>query len=232
MAYILDIAVILIFALAVFIGHKRGFIKTFSGVLAFAAALVVVMLLKAPVANLVYEKAVEPPLVEAIGNTTDNFQQSAVDYYNELPQIIKNLLVQTGVTDGESFFSAMPADGPAPVLRPVLLPLVEMVTALVLFLLAYIAAGILLRMLDLVAKLPLLKQINKSLGFVAGVLSGALWVLLAVSILQLIASFGSADSLINMTTVDNTLLIKWLVSFNPLAYMPRVDSFILPEDAA
>lgn len=228
MAYILDIAIVLIFALVVFAGHKRGFIKTLSGVLALAAALAVTILLKGPVATLVYDNTVEPAITEAVAAETQDLAQGAAELYEKLPDVVKNLLVQTGVTDGESFLAAMPASGPAQVLRPVLLPLIELLVALALFLLTYVLAKILLRVMNLVAKLPLLKQLNRSLGLVAGILSGILWVLLAVGVLQAVAAFGNADSLITLPLLEKTILIKWLAGFNPLAYIPQTEFFVLP----
>lgn len=227
MAYIIDGVVILIFLLAIVIGSKRGFIKTMSGVLSFAAALVVAMLLKGAVAELVYNLAVEPPLLASleeqlagVGTEIQNLENA----FNSLPGLVKNLLVQVGVQDVDSLTQTMKlgADGSlaqsiADVVRSVVMPVLEAVCMLVLFILAHIVASLLLRVLDVLAKLPLLKQVNKSLGAVAGIISGVLWVLLAVSVVQIVAALGSADSAINMAVLNDTILTNWLVSVNPLS---------------
>lgn len=227
MAYIIDGVVILIFLLSIIIGARRGFIKTLSGVVAFVAALAVALLLKDAVAGFVYNTMVEPPILSnleeqlgADGTTVQNMEKA----YDTLPDLVKNLLAQVGVQDVNDLTQTMKvgAEGSlvqsvADVVRSVVLPVLQAVFSLVLFILAHIAAGLLLRVLDVVAKLPLLKQVNKSLGAVAGVFSGVLWVLFAVSVIQIVAALGKADSVINMQVLNDTLLTNWLVGVNPLA---------------
>ena len=65
-----------------------------------------------------------------------------------------------------------------------------------------------LGLLDLVAKLPILKQLNKILGLIAGVATGALWVIFAARILYLLAWMGIGEWL-TPAILDDT----WLVSF-------------------
>ena len=229
MKYLLDAVVILIFLLAIIIGHKRGFIKTVTGIVAFIAALAVAALLNGTVAALVYNNVIEPPLIETVEQQTAQAQGSAAEQldsvYESLPTITKNLLTQAGIANGDDFTQNIPilssstsiAQSVASVVRSVLLPLLQAVCSLVLFVLAYILANILLRALNIIAKLPLLKQLNKSLGLIAGVLSGALWAMLAVTVLQIVAAFGAADSAINLSVLGDTVVVNWLSSINPLS---------------
>lgn len=241
MAYIIDGVVILIFLLAVLIGSKRGFIKTMSGVLAFVAALAVALLLNGAVAELVYNVAVEPPILSAleeqlsgVGTTVQNMEKA----FDSLPVLVKNLLTQVGITDVDTLAQNMTvgaegslAQGIADVVRSVVVPVLEGICTLVLFILAHIVASLLLRVLDIVAKLPLLKQVNKSLGAVAGILSGVLWVLFAVSVVQVVAAFGTADSAINITVLNDTILTSWLVGINPLGAALR-EAMVLTIECA
>lgn len=229
MKYLLDAVVILIFLLAVIIGHKRGFIKTVAGIVAFIAAIAVAALLNGPVAEMVYDNVIEPPLIETVEQQTAQAQGSAAEQldsvYQSLPTITKNLLAQAGIANGDDLMQNMPilssstpvAQSVASVVRTVLLPLLQAVCSLILFVLAYILASILLRVLNVVAKLPVLKQLNKSLGLIAGILSGALWAMFAVTVLQIIAAIGAADSMINLNVLADTVLVDWLSSINPLS---------------
>ena len=226
MNYILDGVMILIFLLSVLIGSKRGFIKTLSGVIAFAAALAVAMLLSGPVSAFLYDTLVAPSILSTMEEQLTGVStaaQSVSDALASLPPLVQNLLAQSGVTDADTLMSSMSvgADGSlvqsiADVVRTAVLPLVEAICSLLLFLITRIVAGILLRGVDLVAKLPLLKQVNKALGAVAGVVSGVLWVLFAVSVVQVAAALGTADSTINTAVLGDTLLTNWLVTVNPL----------------
>ena len=227
MKYLLDAVVILIFLLCVFIGRKRGFIKTVAGIVAFLAALAVSMLLSGPVAGLVYDKAVEPSIVETVDTKLEETKGTAIEHldnaYQSLPNMVKNLLAQAGVTDVNGLSDRLPTDGAETighsvnaVVEPLLLPLIKALCSLVLFFIAYIAASIVLRVLNIIAKLPLLKQLNKTLGLVGGIVSGALWALLAVTVIQVIAATGSADSTITLQTVSETVVVNWVAGINPL----------------
>ena len=227
MKYLLDTVVILIFLLCVFIGRKRGFIKTVAGIVAFLAALAVSMLLSGPVAGLVYDKAVEPSIVETVDTKLEETKGTAIEQldnaYQSLPNMVKNLLAQAGVTDVNGLSDRLPTDGAETighsvnaVVEPLLLPLIKALCSLVLFFVAYIAASIVLRVLNIIAKLPLLKQLNKTLGLVGGIVSGALWALLAVTVIQVIAATGSADSTITLQTVSETVVVNWVAGINPL----------------
>ena len=227
MKYLLDAVVILIFLLCVFIGHKRGFIKTVAGIVAFLAALAVSTLLSGPVAGLVYDKAVEPTVIETVETQYEQVKGTEIEKlnnaYESLPTMVKNLLAQTGITDVDALTQKMPtgvdtsvSESVNAVVEPLLLPLIKALCSLVLFFIAYIAASIVLRVLNIIAKLPLLKQLNKTLGLVGGIVSGALWALLAVTVIQVLAATGSADSTITLQTVSETVVVNWVAGINPL----------------
>lgn len=226
MKYLLDAVVILIFLLCVWIGHKRGFIKTVTGIVAFLAALAVSALLSGPVADFVYDKAVEPTLVETVNAQLEQAEGSAIERldsaYQSLPDVVKNLLAQAGIEDVDDLAIELPMGGDsmghsfASVIEPLLLPLLKAVCSLILFLIAYIVAAIVLRVLNLVAKLPLLKQVNKTLGVVGGIVSGALWALLAVTVMQVLASTGVAGDAVTLQTIGETTVVNWITGFNPL----------------
>ena len=76
MAYVLDIAVVIVFGLMVYFGHRDGFIKTLAGTIAFVVALVLSSVLAGPVSEIAYDKLVEPPVVTAamVEETTEETQ--------------------------------------------------------------------------------------------------------------------------------------------------------------
>lgn len=227
MKYLLDVVVILIFLLCVAIGRKRGFIKTVSGIVALAAAMAVSSFFGAPVSEYVYDKTIEPSIVETVdtqmAQVKGNATEKLVYTYDSLPNVVKTLLNQTGIASGEEFALSVPMYGSKPLsqeiagmIRPILLPLINALCSLILFLITYIAASLILRMFDIVAKLPLLKQLNKTLGLIGGVVSGALWTLVAVTVIQVIAATGLLGDTITLQTVSETLLINWIIGINPL----------------
>lgn len=227
MKYLLDAAVILIFLLCVAIGHKRGFIKTVTGIVALVAGLLGASLFCGPAAELVYDKAVAPSIVTTVDTKLEELEGREIERldaaYQEFPAVVKNLLAQVGIEDVDDLAQKMPEGGQNSagesvnsLIRPLLLPLIKAVCSLLLFLIVYIVASILLRALNLVAKLPLLKQLNKTLGLIGGAVAGVLWSLLAVTLMQILAATGVTDGALTLQTIGETAVVNWLIGINPL----------------
>ena len=228
MAYVLDALVIVLFALCVWLGWRRGFIKTASGLIALAAAVAVSVLLSGPVAELVYNKAVEPAVISAleeqIQDNTVPMAQQVDNALEQMPGFVTALLAQRGLDSGETIVAGLQveemgasvAEGIArQVIAPLVSPLLEGLCAILLFIVVYIAASLLLRVLDLVARFPLIKQLNRGLGLVAGVCSGALWVVFAVGVITTLTYLCWIPDL-TPEVLEGTLLISrlrdWLQS--------------------
>ena len=228
MAYVLDALLIVLFALCVYLGWRRGLIKTASGLIALAAAVAVSVLLSGPVAELVYDKAVEPAVVSAleeqIQDNTVPVAQQVDNALEQMPGFITALLAGRGLDSGEAILDglrveemgASVAEGIAQqVVAPLVCPLLEGLCAILLFVLVYMAALLLLRVLDLVARIPFIKQLNRGLGLVAGVCSGALWVIFAVGVITTLTYLCWIPAL-TPEVLEGTLLISrlrdWLQS--------------------
>ena len=222
MAYVLDGLLIVLFALCVYLGWRRGLIKTASGLIALAAAVAVSVLLSGPVAELVYDKAVEPAVVSAleeqIQDNTVPMAQQVDNALEQMPGFITALLAGRGLDSGEAILDglrveemgASVAEGIAQqVVAPLVCPLLEGLCAILLFILVYMAALLLLRVLDLVARIPFIKQLNRGLGLVAGVCSGALWVIFAVGVITTLTYLCWIPAL-TPEVLEGTLLISRL----------------------
>lgn len=222
MAYVLDALLIVLFALCVYLGWRRGLIKTASGLIALAAAVAVSVLLSGPVAELVYDKAVEPAVVSAleeqIQDNTVPVAQQVDNALEQMPGFITALLAGRGLDSGEAILDglrveemgASVAEGIAQqVVAPLVCPLLEGLCAILLFILVYMAALLLLRVLDLVARIPFIKQLNRGLGLVAGVCSGALWVIFAVGVITTLTYLCWIPAL-TPEVLEGTLLISRL----------------------
>ena len=225
----LDVLVVLILVSAVVIGHKRGLIKSLTKLLAFVAAIAVAVLFSLALAGLVYDHTVAPSIRETLTDkigTAGNTIESNIDGALEnVPGFIRNALDNKGLGSGEQILSVTGKNMDAAaladkitveVIRPVAVPLLRAICFVLLFVVALIAALIVLRLLRVVFRLPLLKQFDKSLGAVAGALSGLLLLLVFISVLQLLAATGKPDGLINAAVIDKTWLVKTLINLNPL----------------
>lgn len=221
MSYLLDALLLILFALCVWIGWKRGFIKTVSGLIALVAAVIVAATFSAPIAEGVYTNSVEPAVLSTLEEQiSGEVLPSAEDLdaaIEKMPSLVATLLEVGDMGSGAAILEqvdVVEAGKSAArtitdrVVAPIVLPLMQMLCSVVLFAITYLIALILLRVLDLVAKLPLLKQLNSTLGLVAGALTGALWVVFVARFLFTAAWLGLAEWL-SPEMLEQT----WLTSF-------------------
>ena len=234
MAYVLDIAVILIFGLLVYSGHRQGFIKTMAGTISFVVALVLSTLLAGPVSDFAYDKLVEPPVTAALEAHLGDESPAAdtlTAAIEEMPGFVTSQLAAQDIHDGADvlqYLNNAEEDESASesvmrqVIEPVTKPVLKALCSLILFFLFQLIISLILKFLNVLTKLPVLKQANTTLGIVAGVIQGALWALLIVSILQAVAATGLIP-LVSDELLQSTILVKWLAEVNPIhAYLQEI----------
>lgn len=222
MTYVFDGLVVLLAILCVVLGYRRGFIRTISGLLALLAALLVSTLLSVPTAQWVYVRGVEPAVIDALEDTISNGALPTADRLDaaldKMPAYVASLLEMNGIDSGEAVLSrvekleigetAVRAVATR-VIAPVMLRLLELVFSVLLFVLTYVVARLLLRALDTLTRLPLIRQANRFLGLLAGALDGVLWAVVLAHVLYALASWSVAPWLTE-GVLEDTRLVSWL----------------------
>lgn len=235
MAYLLDGIVVGLFVLMVWMGVKNGFIKTISSVLSFVLALVLAALLAAPAASLAYDVLVEPKVLSSFGEEVqpgvEVTPQQVDEAVSQMPAFVTDLLKNIGITSGQQVLDQVEEGsvGTAQsiadqVVAPTAKAVLEPICSLVLFLVLHFVLGWLLRTLNLLAKIPLVKQANKALGVVAGAIQGLLWACFAVSLMDVLAATG-LFSFLTPQVLESTLVVHWLTTVSPLG--SALQSFIV-----
>ncbi len=236
---LIDLIIIGIIVLCIRKGAKDGFAKTLVGFFAFAIAIILAGVLCAPVANLVYDKAVKAPVEDAVysavsenlvgGELTGTAEQisSVVDNAIEkLPAFIKGI---TGIEEKkdaviESVNQLKSADIKEitdnivlKYIAPVVIRILSILVFIVLFVVLLFACKLLSKCLKLVNKLPLIGKLNAFLGGILGVLQGAIialavcWILVAVT-----NDGGSLFKIVTAETIESSLILKTVATYNPL----------------
>ncbi len=230
MALILDLLVVALFVLSVYFGYRRGFVKTVSRLAALVLAVAVALLCKGTLAASVYDRTVMPMVEQTVSKAVEeagaNAAQVAATTVEGLPDYVRKMLVARGIDPNElvSKIAAGGLDAKAmatqvseELVQPVALPVLELVIGIVLFLLTAVLALVVLRLLDKVFRLPVLRRLNGGLGLATGAVTGAIWVLVAVSIVQILAFVGGDGSPVNMSVLEQTHVVRWLSQLNPLS---------------
>ena len=229
MAYILDGGVILILALAIWAGMRRGLVRS---IVLMAGSIIAIILsgtLSRPAADAIFDGFVRDRLVTAaetkLSDTAlSGVQQKAAVILDELPGPIANLLRSQSDDGSGSIETAIrsQAGGTARQLaetavdsavKPLALSLLSSVCFIIIFLLLMILVHLLATVVSRIVRLPVLKQFNQVGGAVVGALQGTLVIILYVAVLQVIATSGSPEAAISVEAIDNTMLVSRIVSY-------------------
>lgn len=227
MTYVFDGLMILLFVLCVWLGWHRGFVRTVSGLIALIAAVLVAAVFSGPIAKAVYTHGVEPRVTAVLSEHIEGellpSEEKLDTALDKLPPFVTSLLEAKELDSGAAILDKVEtleagetaAEGiTRQVIKPIVLSLIQLLCSVILFALTYLLAAIALRALDVVAKLPLIKQMNNLLGLLAGAVTGGLWVLFAIRVLYTLALLGVAPWLTPALLAD-TLLISYVGTLLP-----------------
>lgn len=193
MTYLIDLIIIAIIALFTFIGYKKGLIKVAFGLVSFILALLISVILYKPVSNFIInytsiDNNIESVVEERLSSpdTTDEETQNIVSNYysnikNASTSVISNGISKTIINVG-------------------CMIIVFIITKIILLFFKF--SG------DLIAKLPLIKQVNHVGGFIYGLLKGfiIIYILLAlIAIISPIININNILEIINNSIITNIM---------------------------
>ena len=196
------IAVIGIIAAFAFIGLKKGLIKMVFSLVSTIAALLVAMLLSPVVANTMknneaivgfFEEKISAVVdftSEEAQEETESAQESLIASL-PLPETFKETILENNTA--ETYISLQAANFEEYVCRQITNVIINAIAFVIALLLAIIALAILCGALNLLAKLPILKQMNAAAGLAAGAAEGVLlvWILFVILTMFAGTEFGS-----------------------------------------
>lgn len=170
MNILVDLIIIGIVILSVFLAYRKGLISLALGLVSFIIAILITTILYKPVSNLVINVTA---IDETIENTIYEKANDAMKQEDETSQFIvdaakEELLPQTA--------------------RTLAVNIVTGGVFLVLFLATKIALRFVSALASLVAKLPIIKQVNKLGGVIYGLLRGFLIVYVALLIISVVGT--------------------------------------------
>ncbi len=233
MAYLLDIAVILIVVATVIAGYRHGFLRSIIGVIGLLVSLLLAFFVSGLIADGVYTGIIQPKTEETIASgisesigaagSVEDGLKAAVEY---LPGVVQNFMEDEGLSPEslagqvdqktEDTAHAIAATITDAVVRPVMTLAIRVVCFLILFVVLLVVTGILGKLLGKIIKHTPLKGVNSILGAVLGLLKSVMWVLFLVTVVQMIAHFSSDTGFISQKTIEDTTLVEAIADINPL----------------
>ena len=202
MAIAIDLTVIGLIALFTFIGYKQGLVKAAIKILSFFIAIIIAFVLYKPVSLIVINNTniddkIKNTIVENVKiDEKDNTEQSNVIKDNLTNKIIAG--ANNTVEEVSNSFTVK---------------LIEIAVMLLLYIVTRIILSFISKLSDLITKLPIIKQINKTGGVIYGLIKGILIVYAILAIIYLISPMVNSNL---FNAIDSTIIAKEIYNNNIL----------------
>ena len=211
---IIDIIIVLIIALCIFAGYKKGLMGVLFKIVSFILALIVALILHGPISNFIINNtSIDENLETLIINNIDP-NKEVLDENGNLKEntnnseTIQEYITNTigNVKDGVENAAA----------RSIAITIINIAVLILILLITRIILGVLNIIINIVAKLPIIKQFNTAGGLIFGAVEGLIIVYVLLAICALIAPLFSDLQLINSINsstlgklmYDNNILLK------------------------
>ncbi len=225
MNIIFDIFLVLVILLSAFIGKKRGFVKTFFGFFESIVSFVIASFFARPIGDFLSKTFLEPAIskyflrsfLKTSGEITTGIS------FESLSDASKEFLTRFHI-DGATFDSFFTGAGESvsesleAVFLSVAAPIASSVAYAISFLILFIGISflfrIIIKLVDLVSKLPFLNFSNKFLGLFVGLLWGIVLAIVISYTVVLIEPFLKGTQLFQKFSSQETVLLKLLSGFD------------------
>lgn len=218
-----DTLILVFIVLCALIGKKRGFIKTFFAFFGGLVSFVVSSVLANPFGDFLSRKLFFPSLrsyfIESMTKKANSLDLSSV------PEEALRFLQKFNFSkeDLESFLANQVSSGTQEiemladtVIKPISDSVGHAVALILLFILCAVVIRILVKVLNLISKLPILNFSNQTLGLVSGILLGVLLSVVFSSALELASPIlqGSENKFLSTFDFEKTYLVRLFSSFD------------------
>ena len=214
---ILTIIILAVFALCVFSGYKKGFLKTAFSLVSwilvlvlcnFATPIVTDLLIQHTDIEVVVQQTVEQKVTEAFAQAMENSSVSELEAM--LPAELKSVLLGDNESIADAVFDSSKPFDVTPVVDGIMGILGFVVTVIAL----RIAMVIVELILGVVSKLPLIGPVDKFLGIACGGVKGIIWCWVILAVVSILALTGTNTELAGY--IAESELLTWLQNNNLL----------------
>ena len=222
MSIILDLIVIAIIILMVLISAKRGFVRVAVEAVGFVAAIILSLSLSTTLADVTYQKAIEPAILSSVENATAETTSSAADdAWNSLPELITKNADKFGISkdsitnditeDIGNSATEIVTSISQNTIKPMAVGILKTLYSVILMLVLMIAVKFLARVINKLFSFSLVGKVNKALGGTFGAIKGIIiaWVFCAV-ISLLVSLTKNGIWIFNAENIENTIIFKIL----------------------
>lgn len=178
-----DIILIAILIIFAYVGAKRGLIKTLVGIASTVLSVILSMLLYNPVSEILYESSLGDSVKEYVREFLVGKAEGAA-----------KLLITDAAVETASVL------------------MMNIISFVVVIIASKVLIILISKILNIAAKFPVIKQANKLLGMLAGIISGILICYIAIGIIMTLSPEGNALAI--KESVENSYLAVKLCDKN------------------
>ena len=212
MGILADIIILIIIAICIFIGYKRGLIKCAINVLSFFIAIIVVILLTTPISNLIINNTkIDDNMQNTIIKNLNIEGANEIKISDNAPEVVREY-----VNDMMSDLANNSTNLAQALAENISIIIINIAVAIILFVGTKLALAFVKVLADILGKLPLIKQFNKAGGIIYGIANGIVTVYTLLALISIIvpllpdASIVDAinQSMLGKAMYDNNIILK------------------------
>ena len=206
MGIVIDLVLIIILAINIFLGYKKGLVNVIFNLCAFLVAMLITIILYRPIAGIVinntklYDNIRQTVLDNGILEKKDDVSQDSSD-------INKYIQIHTynALTDVQSNSIEAVADSIA-------INTVNIIVSISLFVVVRILLVFTKTFAGALAELPIIKQFNKLGGVLYGAIVGLVLIYIILTIMFFVVSINGSYDITN--AIDSSIITKYLYQNN------------------
>lgn len=217
MSIVIDLILISIILFFAITSAKRGFVKVLVETVGFIAAIILAFTISTPLAEVTYDKIIEPPIVKAAVNAAG--ESAEHEAWNALPDFLMNNdlfgtatntfteKISENISQGTEVAVKTASQG---VVRPIATKMLGLLYSLILVLVLSIAVKFLAKLLNRVFSFSVVGSLNRALGGIVGAVKGIIIAVIFCMVISLIISFTGKPFLIfTENDINNTYIFKF-----------------------
>ncbi len=194
MGIVLDLIIVAIIVLCVLLAAKKGFVKSIFNIAGFVAAIVLSLTFSGPIADFVYNKTVEPIVVDVVQDMVkDSGEIVSEEIFSKLPAFIRNAAETLNVNKdklnvtGDALTVAENISNE--LVKPIAVSVIKAIVSIILIVVLSIVFKFLAKFLNKLFSFSIVGKLNRTLGGVLGAVQGTTIVIIFVLVVNIIISF-------------------------------------------
>lgn len=220
MNFILDVCVVSILILFIYLGYRRGFVRSILSCLSIFISFFISNLLSTFLSKKIFEIFIRPSVFEKISNILANDQildptQKVVSIMDCCPKFLHEtfdnyMITGDAISAKFHLVNHAAAEQITDLLSPVFINFIHMIAMFVLIAVCLFLFSFVRRALLRIFKAPVLKQIDQLLGILFGFIKGFLVVFVAVFFIRLALPISdkSEETVFSDKTINETYIFK------------------------